>query len=261
MFNVVNNGFVFAGKTGGLQALLNLQGIDHQWLITQVQLWQTAVGTVTEGDGFVDGLETLGGNIKMPAVLIPENLPAAWQVGGAVDSRSRTHIAEVIFVADVVVYPAVLPASAQFTGLLIIHQPAFFAFGSVFIEVAVVQFAVTKPAGFVSELAFPQHAAVEDMMRHDGGVGIGGNVPVKRQLNIFRLSIFIQGEFRIEKTGHALVADRKAVIRNIQHRYFGHAYTGMPGAADAFVLVEVQFTGGQIPVVLARLTEGEGGVG
>ena len=111
----------------------------------------------------------------------------------------------------------------------------------------------------MTKLVFPQQTMIQHVVGGNGGVQIRGNIQVKGNLNIFRLAHSIHRQRWIEETGQASVIDRETVIRYVQDRYFSDSEARMPCCSKTFVLIKSQFTGCDIPVIVARLAEGECG--
>ena len=152
-----------------------------------------------------------------------------------------------------------LPVRPQSAGLLVVDQPAFTLVGGVLIKVGIVQLTVAKPAGFVAQLAFPQPAALVEVVRRDSRVQIAGQVQVERQFQFFQTGVTAQREAGIEETRGPTIINRETIIGDVENRDIHHFQTGVPGTANALLLIEINMAGGDTPIVLARFTPGDGG--
>ena len=221
----------------------------------QRQLRQAGVGPVRLGDGVVHRLVVGEAGVEIPPQPAVPDVGVLRHVRLARDREPVAEIAEIVLVRDPADVGAGGPIPAERVLVFERAGGAVLAADLVVFQDVEIQPALVAPAE-VTELVLQLHPALGQDPRGDGGVVVGGDVPVVGHGDL-GAQVFRGSEAREQKAGLASIGDGKAEIGQVEDRHALERDGGVVGGAQVLGRVELERAHPEKPAVLAGRAGGE----
>src|SRR5690606_38425018 len=194
----------------------------------------------------------------VPAGAAAEQADVAVQQGNGGAGERIAEVVEVGAVADVLKFGRQAPVAVE-AGQVRPRAEAAVAAGQVVVGQPGAVEGTAAVFGQVAELAAQHQAAPGQVTRGQGGVVVRRQVQVDRLLVVEAVAVVV-ADLRPEQAGAAAVVGGKADPRRPQHRHLADAQGGVARRAHAFLAVDFDVVGRELPLALAGRAGRVGGL-
>src|SRR3569623_71780 len=195
-----------------------------------------------------DGVEIIAGVVEAETAV---------EVGGAGAGQAAAELAEILGIGYVIEIGVGVPARGQRVMMLLREGAAVAAVDGVAGQVI-----GGDAAGVVrieiAEFELGVQAAGGQQARRNGGVAVGGDVPVERHAQFEPAQIAVTDGGR-QQAGLAVVVERKIDVGQVEQRHVLEAHGDAAGHAHRRSMVESDAAGAQFPVEVVGIAGGVGG--